>query len=65
LKIFAWPGQTGVLCITASLGVAASTDGDRHALIADADGALHEAKRAGKNRTVSARARDTDVSGAG
>ena len=55
----------GVLRITASLGVAASTDGDKQALIAGADGALYEAKRAGKNRTVSARARAADASGAG
>ena len=55
----------GVLRITASLGVAASSDGQKDALIADADGALYEAKRAGKNRTVSARARAADASGAG
>jgi diguanylate cyclase (GGDEF)-like protein len=55
----------GVLRITASLGVAASTAGDKEALIADADGALYEAKRSGKNRTVSAEARATDASGAG
>ena len=55
----------GVLRITASLGVAASTTGDKEALIADADGALYEAKRSGKNRTVSAEARATDASGAG
>ena len=55
----------GVLRITASVGVAASTDGDKAALIADADAALYEAKRAGKNRTISAAARVTDASGAG
>jgi diguanylate cyclase (GGDEF)-like protein len=55
----------GVLRITASLGVAASTDGDKAALIADADAALYEAKRAGKNRTISAPARVTDATGAG
>jgi diguanylate cyclase (GGDEF)-like protein len=55
----------GVLRITASVGVAASTDGDKAALIADADGALYEATRAGKNGTVSAVARVTDASGAG
>jgi len=55
----------GVLRITASLGVAASTDGDKAALIADADAALYEAKRAGKNRTISAATRITDASGAG
>ena len=63
----AWPGPTGAACcaITASLGVAASTDGDKDAPIADADAALYEAKRTGKNRTVSARARAADASGAG
>jgi diguanylate cyclase (GGDEF)-like protein len=55
----------GVLRITASLGVAASTYGDKQGLIADADGALYEAKRSGKNRTVSAVARAADASGAG
>jgi diguanylate cyclase (GGDEF)-like protein len=54
-----------VLRITASLGVAASTDGDKDALIADADGALYEAKRGGKNRPISALARAADASGAG
>jgi diguanylate cyclase (GGDEF)-like protein len=42
----------GMLKITASLGVATSTDGDKDALIAQADAALYEAKRKGKNRTV-------------
>ena len=55
----------GVLRITASVGVAASTDEQKDALIAEADGALYEAKRAGKNRTVSAHARAADASGAG
>jgi diguanylate cyclase (GGDEF)-like protein len=55
----------GVLRVTASLGVAASTDGHEDALIADADEALYEAKRSGKNRTVSAAARAADASGAG
>jgi diguanylate cyclase (GGDEF)-like protein len=55
----------GVLRVTASLGVAASTDGDKDVLIADADEALYEAKRSGKNRTVSALARAADASGAG
>ena len=54
-----------VLRVTASLGVAASTDGYKDALIADADRALYEAKRSGKNRTVSAVARAADASGAG
>ncbi len=64
LRVARTDGQ-GVLRITASLGVAASTDGDKKALIADADGALYEAKRSGKNRTISAAARATDASGAG
>lgn len=42
--------------VTASLGIAASVGGDAdvQALIADADGALYEAKRTGKNRAVTA-----------
>jgi len=55
----------GVLRISASLGVAATTDGFKDALIADADGALYEAKRSGKNRTARAKIRATHVSGAG
>jgi diguanylate cyclase (GGDEF)-like protein len=55
----------GTLRITASLGVASTTDGAQEALIADADAALYEAKRTGKNRTVQAHARATNVSGAG
>ncbi len=64
LRVARTDGQ-GVLRITASLGVAASTDGDKRGLISDADGALYEAKRSGKNRTISAAARATDASGAG
>jgi diguanylate cyclase (GGDEF)-like protein len=59
------PDGREALRVTASLGVAASTDGDKAALIADADDALYEAKRSGKNRTVSALARAADASGAG
>jgi len=44
----------GSLRITASFGVAASANGDKEALIADADVALYGAKRQGKNRTVRA-----------
>jgi len=44
--------QQGALRITASLGVAASSNGDKDGLIAQADAALYEAKHAGKNRTV-------------
>ncbi len=46
----------GVLRVTASVGVASSADGDKAALIADADAALYTAKRGGKNRTVAAQA---------
>jgi diguanylate cyclase (GGDEF)-like protein len=55
--------RQGVLRITASLGVAASTNGQKDGLIADADGALYEAKRQGKNRTVRAQARTANVFG--
>ncbi|HTX31817.1 MAG TPA: diguanylate cyclase [Solirubrobacteraceae bacterium] len=44
----------GMLQVTASLGVASSTEGEKNALIAEADAALYEAKRRGKNRTVTA-----------
>jgi diguanylate cyclase (GGDEF)-like protein len=55
----------GVLRITASVGVTASTVGDKDRLIADADGALYEAKRKGKNLTVSAATRTADAPGGG
>jgi diguanylate cyclase (GGDEF)-like protein len=55
----------GFLRITASVGVAASTDGHKDALIAEADGALYEAKRLGKNRTVSGATRTANASGGG
>ncbi len=51
----------GVLRITASLGVAASSEGDKDALIAGADAALYDAKRQGKNQTVRAAARTANV----
>jgi diguanylate cyclase (GGDEF)-like protein len=51
----------GVLRITASLGVAASSEGIKDDLIADADAALYTAKREGKNRTVRAAARAANV----
>ena len=54
----------GSLRITASVGVTASAEGNKEALIADADAALYEAKRQGKNRTVRAPARAANVSGA-
>jgi diguanylate cyclase (GGDEF)-like protein len=57
--------QDGVLRVTASLGVAAFTDGNKRELIAEADAALYEAKRAGKNRTVQASVPAANVSGGG
>jgi diguanylate cyclase (GGDEF)-like protein len=51
----------GSLTTTASVGVAASRDGTREALISEADSALYEAKRQGKNRTVRATARPANV----
>jgi diguanylate cyclase (GGDEF)-like protein len=48
--------RDGVLRVTASVGVAASTEGDKDALVAEADGALYRAKRGGKNRTIAAQA---------
>jgi diguanylate cyclase (GGDEF)-like protein len=53
--------QNGMLRITASLGVAASSDGHKDALIAEADAALYQAKRQGKNRTVRAGAEAANV----
>ena len=52
----------GVLRVTASLGVAASSDGDKDALISDADMALYEAKRQGKNRTIRGQPQTANVS---
>jgi len=54
----------GVVRVTASLGVAASTDCTKDELIAEADAALYEAKHGGKNRTATARAPVTNFSGA-
>jgi diguanylate cyclase (GGDEF)-like protein len=62
LRISRLDGQ-GTLRITASLGVAASSDGFKDGLIAEADAALYEAKRGGKNRTVQATSRSANVSG--
>ena len=53
------PDGKGALKVTASFGVAslATADGaSKSALVAAADGALYEAKRSGKNRTVRATA---------
>ncbi|MFL5823658.1 MAG: GGDEF domain-containing protein, partial [Solirubrobacteraceae bacterium] len=57
--------QDGVLRVTASLGVAASTDGGKQELIAEADAALYEAKRQGKNRTIRAAVASATVPGGG
>jgi diguanylate cyclase (GGDEF)-like protein len=62
LRISRLDGQ-GALRITASVGVAASSEGFKDGLIADADAALYEAKRGGKNRTVKASPRTANVSG--
>jgi diguanylate cyclase (GGDEF)-like protein len=51
----------GLLRATASLGVAATRDSTREAFIAEADAALYDAKRAGKNRTVRASGRAANV----
>jgi PleD family two-component response regulator len=53
--------RQGILRITASVGVTASVEGDKDALIADADGALYAAKRAGKNRTTTSQAQTANV----
>jgi diguanylate cyclase (GGDEF)-like protein len=53
--------RQGVLQVTASLGVAASSEGEKNALIAEADAALYEAKRQGKNRTVRGAAEAANV----
>jgi diguanylate cyclase (GGDEF)-like protein len=55
--------RQGVLRVTASLGVAASVDGNKDALISDADAALYTAKRSGKNRTASSQAETANVVG--
>jgi diguanylate cyclase (GGDEF)-like protein len=55
--------EKGVLRVTASLGVAASSDGDKDALINDADGALYTAKREGKNRAIRAAPQTANVFG--
>lgn len=56
--------QSGTLRVTASVGVVASSEGSKDGLIADADAALYEAKRQGKNRTVRAPVGAANVLGA-
>jgi diguanylate cyclase (GGDEF)-like protein len=56
--------RNGTLRITASLGVASSTDGHKDGLIAEADAALYEAKRRGKNCTVRAPVEAANMAGA-
>jgi diguanylate cyclase (GGDEF)-like protein len=51
------------LRVTASVGVSASTTGDKVALISDADRALYIAKREGKNRTVKGHSEPASVRG--
>jgi diguanylate cyclase (GGDEF)-like protein len=53
----------GALQITASVGVAASGDGNKDELITAADNALYVAKRDGKNRTVKADSQTANVLG--
>ncbi len=60
LRIPRLDGQV-ILIITACLGVAASSEGLKDDLIAEADAALYTAKREGKNRTVRAAARAANV----
>ena len=55
--------RKGTLQITASVGVAATTDGDKDDLISAADSALYVAKREGKNRTVKASPETANVLG--
>lgn len=57
------PNGGGSLRITASLGVAAASEGSEAGLIHAADTALYRAKRDGKNRTVRAVAETPDVVG--
>jgi diguanylate cyclase (GGDEF)-like protein len=55
--------QKGVLRVTASLGVAASSEGHKDVLITEADAALYTAKREGKNRTVRSAPQTANVFG--
>ena len=53
--------EEGVLRVTASLGVAASSDAPKDTLITEADAALYTAKRQGKNQTVKATLQTANV----
>ena len=55
--------RKGILRVTASLGVAASSDGEKDTLIAEADAALYAAKREGKNRVMKAQPETANVFG--
>jgi diguanylate cyclase (GGDEF)-like protein len=63
LRIPRLDGQ-GFLRVTASVGVAANSNGDKESLISEADNALYTAKRQGKNRTIRAEATTANVLGA-
>jgi diguanylate cyclase (GGDEF)-like protein len=63
LRIPRLDGQ-GDLHITASVGVSATSGGNKDALIAEADAALYTAKRRGKNRAVKAQPLAAEVLGA-
>jgi diguanylate cyclase (GGDEF)-like protein len=52
---------TASLRVTASVGAASSSEGDKNELIAAADGALYVAKREGKNRTIRASTHTANV----
>lgn len=58
------PDQQGQLRVTASLGVAASADGEQDELILDATQPCTRPSGAGKNRTLQAAPRTANVVGA-
>jgi diguanylate cyclase (GGDEF)-like protein len=63
LKIPLLEGEDETICVTTSVGAAASADADKNELIAAADGALYVAKREGKNRTIRAERQTVNVVG--